>query len=410
MPHDTISAREHPEPATWPGQGAAAPRIVHVVAEAPRPSGSGALLRSHALSRALSKAGHVTTIALLDDGPPERPDLPRHPSRIKAAIPGAMIGDLVTRVAAAAPDFVVVESTRLADAADALVAAGHRVVLDAHNVESALLRQIDTARRGRLAWLSWHGRWRQAREVEAALVGRVDTIWACSQGDARALAALSGAAAPIRVVPNPVPDWCQDARRPSPDDGNDILFVGHLAYPPNIRAAQRLAQRILPRLMDGDTSPRLILAGRTPNRKLQALAGTAPGIELIADPADLAPLYARAAMTLIPLTEGGGTRIKILEAMACGLPVIATAKAVEGLDLVAGRHFLAAETDHDFAAAASHLRRDPDARARLQCEAQDFVRQHHSQRAIDAAVLEAITALRPRPTQHEPAERRMGTT
>lgn len=85
----------------------------------------------------------------------------------------------------------------------------------------------------------------------------------------------------------------------------------------------------------------------------------AHGHRLSADPPDLRPAYAQAAAAVMPLREGGGTRLKALEALVAGCPVVATAKAVEGLGLVPDRHYLAAERPGDFVAAL--LRLDADA-------------------------------------------------
>ena len=127
--------------------------------------------------------------------------------------------------------------------------------------------------------------------------------------------------------------------------------------------------------------------------RLKALAGKSPFVDIVADPADLAPLYRAADMVLLPLSEGGGSRIKVLEALAVGVPVVATAKAVEGLDLHPGRHYLAAETPRDFAAAAERLVREPDLGEQLREEGRAFVQAAHGQDAITGNVRAALAAL-----------------
>ncbi len=314
----------------------------------------------------------------------------RRPSFIVAEIPEEVLAAVAARAAKLSPDVVVVEGVWLADLAEVLIAAGQRVILDAHNVESALLRQTDIARRGLWARLTHAGRWRRAAAAERTVMGRVAGIWACSRQDADLLHALAPAAPPARLVPNPVPAWCATAALSPGSEGLDVLFVGHLGYRPNLRAALRLAKTILPRLRREDSSARLMIAGRAPARRLRTAVEGMEGTTLIADPPDLSPIYAQAAMAMIPLTEGGGTRIKVLEAMACGLPVIATAKAVEGLELTPDRHFLLAETDADFVAAALRLRHEPGLRDRLCEAARELADKQHSQQVISDAVAVAL--------------------
>lgn len=314
----------------------------------------------------------------------------RAKSFIEAEIPEDILKEVLRRAQPLPGDTVVVEGIFLAALARHLVSSGLKVVLDAHNVESDLLRQTDLARHPILARLQRQGRWRRAAEAERSLLRQVAAVWACSRLDADRFAQLAPGSAPVHVVPNPVPGWCLSIAPEPRADGIDALFVGHLGYRPNIVAAQRLGGRILPALREHDPSARLTLAGRAPDASLRRVLAGVANLALVADPPDLAPLYARATMTLMPLSEGGGTRIKALEAMAIGLPVIASAKAVEGLELVPGRDFICAESDAEFVEAALHLSRTPTLRADLAAAARDFAFRHHGPSAIVAAVAMAL--------------------
>ncbi|TGV29910.1 glycosyltransferase family 4 protein, partial [Mesorhizobium sp. M8A.F.Ca.ET.142.01.1.1] len=99
----------------------------------------------------------------------------------------------------------------------------------------------------------------------------------------------------------------------------------------NIDAAERLARIILPRIHRTLPAATLVLAGRSPGPPVRALAGL-DGVSLVEDPDDIRPLLSVAHLGIVPLAMGGGTRIKILEAMAWGVPVIATPLAAEGLN------------------------------------------------------------------------------
>ncbi|MDO9640879.1 MAG: glycosyltransferase family 4 protein [Pseudotabrizicola sp.] len=367
-------------------------RIAHCVFEPPSGSGSGAQLRSHALNAALHHQGQVETHVVQAFFTSGKAHPARRPAFIVGALPEEVLAPIAAKIAAQRPGLVVVEGVYLADLAQRLIADGHRVVLDAHNVESVLLRQIDSARHGLWARVIRHRRWQRAADAERQLFGAVAGIWACSAQDAERIARLAPQAPQAQLVPNPVPQWC-DSVTPAPDrPGVAALFVGHLGYRPNITAALRLARGIAAQIRARDAQAVLTVAGRSPDRRLRKALQTAQ-IRLVADPADLAPLYHGANMVLVPLTEGGGTRIKILEAMACHLPVVASGIAVEGLGLRPGVHFLQAGSDADFAACALRLSRDSALRQSLRQAAAEFVHAHHGPRALQTAVGHALRAV-----------------
>lgn len=365
-------------------------RCIHVVPERPLANGSGAQLRAHALGRALSERAEVVTVVVADAFAAAGLRPFRAPSFIEAEVPPAVLDAIVDGVNPAPDDLVLVEGIYLSAVAYRFVGAGVQVILDAHNVESDLLQQTDRARHPVLAPLLRRGRWRRAADAERLLLRSMDAVWVCSTADAELLRQLAPDGAPVHVVPNPVPDWCIGVKGCPRADGIDALFVGHLGYRPNILAALRLAQRIFPLVRRAVPTARLTLAGRAPDRRLRAALAADAGVSLVADPVDLAPLYAGATMALVPLSEGGGTRIKLLEAMTLGLPLIASTKAVEGLAVSPGREFLRAESDAEFAEAAVRLACSPGLRNDLVAVARDFALQRHGPQAVGEAVAAAL--------------------
>lgn len=334
--------------------------------------------------------GEVVTVTVADALAKTGHRPSRAKSFIEAELPENVIAEVLRRARPLSDDTVIVEGVYLAKVARRLVSSGMKVVLDAHNVESDLLRETDLARHPILARVQRRGRWRRAAEAERSILRQVTSVLACSQMDADRLRQLAPGMAPVHIVPNPVPAWClSTAPKPRPD-GICALFVGHLGYRPNIAAARRLGTRILPLLRASDPSAQLTLAGRAPDASLRRLLAGIANVSLVPDPADLAELYAKATMALIALSEGGGTRIKALEAMAIGLPVIASAKAVEGLELTPGREFICAESDAEFVAAALRLARTPSLRADLAARARDFATRHHGPSAIEDAIVAAL--------------------
>jgi glycosyltransferase involved in cell wall biosynthesis len=135
---------------------------------------------------------------------------------------------------------------------------------------------------------------------------------------------------------------------------------------------------------------KLVICGRTPRAELVALAANRPNVDLIGDPEVLDTYYNNATAVLIPLSQGGGTRLKVLEAMARGVPVIATNKAVEGLNLVDGETFLRAETDKEFASAFAKILSDQNTARRLVLAGTAFVTQNHGPSEIATRVSTAV--------------------
>jgi glycosyltransferase involved in cell wall biosynthesis len=167
---------------------------------------------------------------------------------------------------------------------------------------------------------------------------------------------------PIEYVPSGIDlrEWpaCLDPRAE-----NEILFVGNYLHPPNVEGALWLAREVWPIVRRLRPDARLTLAGRAPPLSLAALA--APDIRVPGELDDLRPLYASTSVVAAPIFWGSGVRIKLLEGLACGLPVVTTTLAAEGIDLRDGESALFAERPEAFAAAIARLLDDAALRERL---------------------------------------------
>jgi glycosyltransferase involved in cell wall biosynthesis len=164
-----------------------------------------------------------------------------------------------------------------------------------------------------------------------------------------------------------------------------FLFVGTLGYYPNEDAVVFFCREVLPKLRAAaDASFLLRIAGSGLPEGLRALARL-PEVRLSGYAPDIARLYADADAVVVPLRAGGGTRIKVLEAFAYQRPVVSTSMGIEGIDAVAGEHYLLGDTAGELARQCLRLMRDRELGKELAGRAHKLVtRQYAPQRLVDA--------------------------
>jgi glycosyltransferase involved in cell wall biosynthesis len=168
--------------------------------------------------------------------------------------------------------------------------------------------------------------------------------------------------------------------RVAPPPGDAVLFVGNYQHPPNVEGALWLAREVWPRVLAARPQARLTLAGRAPTPAIRALAGASVAVPGALD--DLGALYAASGVAVAPIFWGSGVRIKLLEALASGLPVVATPLAAEGIPLRAGESALFADDPAGFAAAIARLLDDEALRARVGAAGRAVVARHYDWRAV----------------------------
>lgn len=173
---------------------------------------------------------------------------------------------------------------------------------------------------------------------------------------------------------------------------NTLIYPGALSYDANLDAMQYFLGAVLPLIRQANPQVNLRITGRSTPEQRAALP-TLEGVELTGYVEDVRALIARSAVEVVPLRQGGGTRLKILEAMAVGTPVVSTSKGAEGLDLRDGEDLLIADGHAAFAAATTRLLSQPDLRARLGAAGRRAVCERYDWRVIGARFEQLVSAI-----------------
>jgi glycosyltransferase involved in cell wall biosynthesis len=262
------------------------------------------------------------------------------------------------------------------------------LVFDNHNCEY-LLQQRNAANDLRLP-LRWPAaaysivQWQKLRRYETMILNSADATVAVSEADQQAMQRIAPAAS-ITVVSNGIDLDAYQPGVPSLDTyinaGKPMLvFTGKMDYRPNIDAALWFARQVLPLVVAQEPGACLQLVGMNPHARLDNLRNN-PNVEITGAVADTRPYIGAAAVYVIPMRIGGGTRFKALEAMASGKAIVSTSLGIEGIPVRSEREMLLADTPEAFASAILRLITDLRTGASLQkqlgMQARRFVEQHY---------------------------------
>ena len=260
------------------------------------------------------------------------------------------------------------------------------MVFDDHNAEYVMQkRAFETDLHNPRRWptalyslVQWH---RLAR-FESHVLRRADAVLAVSDVDARALDQLVPGLRSL-VIPNGV-----DVDRYRPNLGDSLplqhpalVFTGKMDFRPNVDAMLWFYDSVWPLVLSRTPQAHLYVVGKSPHPRLAALDHD-NSVTVTGYVADILPYFGGADVYVVPLRIGGGTRLKVLEAMSAGLPLVGTSLAVEGIDLVGGQHALLADTPQDLVSAILCLLDDQEMRRGLGVAARQFVLDHYDWRHI----------------------------
>lgn len=209
------------------------------------------------------------------------------------------------------------------------------------------------------AGLTW---WKLSRYVRGTLK-RFDACTVVSAAERDLAVGLAPAGYPIEVLPNGVDVDAMRAVTAAPTPGT-LIYAGALTYHANYDAVAYFLEAIYPLIRERCPEATVTVTGRTDGIDLGRLSAH-PGVRFSGYLDDVRPAIAGTWLSVVPLRVGGGTRLKILESLALGTPVVSTRKGAEGLDLVDGRDVMLADTPRAFAEAVTRVLGDPALRARL---------------------------------------------
>ncbi len=399
-------------------------KILLLTPDLPYPSESGAALRNMGIVRGLRAARHEVDLLSFHESPAALESNPLAdlcaaihtvplPARTRrqrlTTLLTSFSADLESRLASAefesalrqllqteSFDIVQFSGIELGGYLKLILAerGGAKVVYDALNAEADLQRVIAGVDAGRVtrlpAALYSSVQARRLARFEASVCASVDAVVAVSSEDRDLLQRYRGA--PITVMSNGIA--VADYRPPAGNSRSkrQIVFSGKMDYRPNVDAAEWLCKAVLPQVWSRESSVRLSIVGRNPQARLSELAAD-PRIQLTGWVESVLPFLHEAALFVVPLRMGSGTRLKILQAMAAGCAVLSTSIGAAGLNSEVRCALSIADDADEFAGAVVALLQDDARRSELGARALDAVGKHYDWRVLMPDLLRLYESL-----------------
>lgn len=286
------------------------------------------------------------------------------------------------------PDLIIVAELALYLYFAKIKKKGYKIIYDAHNIEVTLRKDLGTNQKG-LTSIVWQKNLNyKIQAIEKDIVQNSHAVWTCSKNDSIELKKIyeKDKNSHIYVVPNCINVEKYDEIRlkkyklpPSLEKLPwTILFSATFSYIPNQTAAQLLIEEIFPRLQQKYPDSRLILAGKGPSNLMIEAAKQNSNIIVTGQVKEIEPYLAASSILMVPLNKGSGTRLKILEAFACGSPVVSTSKGAEGLNAEDGKHILIRDSVEEMVAGAIAIRENPELARQIAQNAYELVKAEYS--------------------------------
>ncbi len=397
--------------------------ILFLTPQLPYPPRQGTTLRNHHLIRGLAERHTLSLLSFLEPDQSADPDawgplpdlcksievvpvaprslfrraadmvLTRRPDMALRLWSLPFAERLAQRCSAEAFDVVHVEGIELCAYLPQLETAPGRplILFDDHNAEYILQkRAFQTDSRTPTRWVAATYsliQWLRLRRFEADVCRRADRVVAVSEADRRALQALVDDIK-VEVIPNCIDTAAYGA---SADNSGSlvpsfsVIFTGKMDFRPNVDAALWFGHEIWPLIKAARPDATWGIVGKAPHARLDALRAD-PTVTIVGEVPDMRPYLHAATVYVIPLRMGGGTRFKLLEAMAAGIPVVSTAVGAEGVPVQSGEELLLADQPVEFADAVVRLMADAVLRHGLSAAAKSLVRDQFDWRTVIPAL------------------------
>jgi len=290
-------------------------------------------------------------------------DLPLSLARYKSALYERTVEEVMRKES---PDILVCDFLTPAVNLQSL----DRWVLFQHNVETIIWRRHAEQARGAVQRRYFQSQAQRMFSVEDRVCRNVKKVVAVSDADAHTMEGLFG----LRNIPSVPTGVDVEGFTPAarPTDGADLVFVGAMDWMPNIDGVIYFLDEILPLIRRKRPDCSVAIVGREPSSELRRRATEDPKLLVTGTVDDVRPYLWSGLVSIVPLRIGGGTRLKIYEAMAARIPVVSTSIGAEGL-AVKAEHIRIADTPEEFAAACVDLLENREARARMSGAAWDLV-------------------------------------
>jgi polysaccharide biosynthesis protein PslH len=257
-------------------------------------------------------------------------------------------------------------------------------LLDQHNAVWTIFKRMAQQERG-AARIFLEREWRLLKRFEGQICKRFEAVTAVSEEDRRALFDAIGAERDMPVIPIAVD---AEAERPIPraEGARGILSLATMMWPPNVDGVMWYAKSIHPLVKQQAADAHFYVVGQRPVAEVRALPESDPSIEVTGYVEDPTSYISNSACLIVPLRSGGGMRVKILEALARGIPVVSTTIGYEGIDLEPGKHLLVADTPQEFAECVTRLLRDPALGAQIAAAGRQRLLERYDWKAVCPAM------------------------
>lgn len=406
-------------------------KILFITEKFPYPLDSGGRIRTYHILKGLSQEHELTLITTLERES-QRRDLPElenlcrqvlaiaAPQETRLQLVQKLVANLFSQIpivverhylpavanavrqalSTARPAFDVVHFDHLDASMYMSCLAGQvRTVLDEHNIVTNQIRTSARVEPNRLKRVYMRMQAQKTQQYEARVCARMTRCLVCSDTDQASLRQMSPEARSVTIPNGVAVEYFQDTSWKKafdltiPSVPHTLIFVGTLDYGPGATAVRYFCDDIFPRIQQDVADARFLAVGQNPPHYLHALAARDSRIVVTGRVDDIRPYVAQSRVFVVPLKSGSGTRLKILDAMAMGIPVVSTSIGAEGLDVVSGQHLLLADTPEAFSAAVVQLLRDDDMMQRLRANALRFVQERYDWPVIWKRLLAAYREL-----------------